>query len=180
VSLQSCGKRRNPSPPSKAAVILAVGNPTDPNSHFAEVCKPGSGLEVQQISANDTPVYTGEPVPEDILENLVDPSWVEDLKREGVNDPRFVARVLGEFPKVSSDSLIQPDWIEAAQKRSLPRTRKPRLGIDVARLGEDESVIMQREGRWARAAMGRSQAVDDGNCRPHHRGQEEAKMPRLD
>jgi hypothetical protein len=74
------------------------------------------------------------------------------MKRKGVTDPRYVARVLGEFPKVSHDSLIQPDWIEAAQKRSLPRTRRPHLGIDVARFGEDESVIMQREGSWARVA----------------------------
>jgi hypothetical protein len=60
--------------------------------------------------------------------------------------------VLGEFPKVSNDSLIPPDWIEASQKRSLPRTRKPHLSMDVARFGEDESVIMQREGSWARIA----------------------------
>jgi hypothetical protein len=135
---------------NKAGVILAVGNPTDPNSHFADVCKPGSGWTVQQISAYDTPVYTGEPVPDDILENLVDPSWVDDMKRKGVNDPRYIARVLGEFPKVSNDSLIQPEWIEAAQKRSIARNRKPHLGIDVARYGDDESVIMQREGNWAR------------------------------
>ena len=105
--------------------VIAVGNPTDPNSHFAEVCKPGSGWEVQKISAYDTPAYTGEPCPDDVLENLVDPSWVEDMKLKGVKDPRYVARVLGEFPKVSSDSLIEAEWIEAAQKRSLPRTRKP-------------------------------------------------------
>ena len=60
--------------------------------------------------------------------------------------------MLGEFPKVSSDSLIEAEWIEAAQKRSLPRTRKPHLGIDIARFGDDESVIMQREGGWVRAA----------------------------
>jgi hypothetical protein len=133
---------------NKAGVILAVGNPTDPNSHFAEVCKPGSGWTVQQISVYDTPVHTGEPVPEDILENLVEPTWAADIKRKGVNDPRYIARVLGEFPKVSNDSLIQPEWIEAAQRRSLPRNRKPHLGIDVARFGDDESVIMQREGSW--------------------------------
>ena len=51
-----------------------------------------------------------------------------------------------------SDSLIEAEWIEAAQKRSLPRTRKPHLGIDIARFGDDESVIMQREGGWVRAA----------------------------
>jgi hypothetical protein len=39
---------------------------------------------VQHISAYDTPVYTGESVPEDVLENLVDPTWVDDMKRKGV------------------------------------------------------------------------------------------------
>jgi hypothetical protein len=58
---------------NKAGVILAVGNPTDPNSDFAEVCKPRSGWTVQQISAYDTPVHTGEPVPEDILETSSSP-----------------------------------------------------------------------------------------------------------
>jgi hypothetical protein len=136
-----------------AGVVLAAGNPTDPSSHMAEVCKPGSGWEVQQISAFDTPAYTSEEVPVDVLENLVAPEWVAERKqRWGVKDPRYLARVLGEFPKVSGDSLIEPEWIEAAQKRSLARTRKPHLGVDVARYGDDETVIMQREGGWARIA----------------------------
>lgn len=37
-----------------------------------------------------------------------------------------------------------------AQKRSLPGTRTPRLGIDIARFGSAESVIMRREGGWVR------------------------------
>jgi hypothetical protein len=133
--------------------VLAVGNPTDPNSHFAEVCKPGSGWHVQQISAFDTPAYTGEPVSDNVLENLVSPSWVAKRKQMwGDKDPRYIARVKGQFPKVSSDSLIESDWIKAAQERSLRRNRKPHLGIDVARYGDDETVIMQREGGWARIA----------------------------
>jgi hypothetical protein len=46
---------------------------------------------VQKISAYDTPAYTGEPCPDDVLENLVAPSWVEDMKLKGVKD--FDARV---------------------------------------------------------------------------------------
>jgi hypothetical protein len=87
-----------------------------------------------------------------VLENLVGPSYVEDMKAKGVKDPRYVSRVEGEFPKISTDSLIESDWIEAAQKRSLERTRRPHLGIDVARYGDDETVIMQRESGWARIA----------------------------
>ena len=54
--------------------------------------------------------------------------------------------MLGEFPDISDDSLILPRWIEAAQKRTLERTRRPIIAADIARFGEDETVIMRREG----------------------------------
>jgi hypothetical protein len=44
---------------SNAAGVVPAGNPTDPSSHFAEVCKPGSGWEVQR-SAHSTPLSTPE------------------------------------------------------------------------------------------------------------------------
>jgi hypothetical protein len=59
--------------------------------------------------------------------------------------------VLGEFPDISDDSLILPRWIEAAQKRTLERTQRPIIAADIARFGEDETVIMRREGGWIRA-----------------------------
>jgi hypothetical protein len=46
--------------------------------------------------------------------------------------------------------LILPKWIEAAQKRILERTRRPIIAADIARFGEDETVIMRREGGWIR------------------------------
>ena len=33
------------------------------------------------------------------------------------------------------DTLILPKWIEAAQKRSLPRARRPLIAADIARFG---------------------------------------------
>jgi hypothetical protein len=47
-------------------------------------------------------------------------------------------------------SLILPRWIEAAQKRTLERTRRPIIAADIARFGEDETVIMRCEGGWIR------------------------------
>jgi hypothetical protein len=133
------------------ARVVAVGNPDDPASHFATICKPGSGWHVETISAFDTPAYTGEKVPEDLLPLLVSPEWVEERKiRWGVTSPIYQSKVLGEFPDVSDDTLIQPKWIEAAQKRSLPRTHRPLIAADIARFGEDETVIMRREGGWLR------------------------------
>jgi hypothetical protein len=133
------------------ARVVAVGNPDDPASHFATICKPGSGWHVETISAFDTPAYTGEKVPEDLLPLLVSPEWVEERKiRWGVNSPIYQSKVLGEFPDISDDSLILPKWIEAAQKRTIKRNGRPVLAWDIARFGEDESVGMRREGGWVR------------------------------
>jgi len=133
------------------ARVAAVANPDDSSSHFAQVCKPGSGWVVKRISTFDTPAYTGEKVPEELMALLVSPEWVEERKvRWGVNSPIYQSKVLGEFPDLSDDTLILPKWIEAAQKRTLERTRRPIIAADIARFGEDETVIMRREGGWIR------------------------------
>jgi hypothetical protein len=101
--------------------------------------------------AFDTPAYTGEQVPAELLPLLVSPEWVEERKvRWGVTSPIYQSKVLGEFPDVSDDTLILPKWIEAAQKRTIERNRRPRLVWDIARFGEDETVGMRREGGWIR------------------------------
>jgi hypothetical protein len=138
-------------PPTSTPEWSRSGTPDDPASHFAVICKPGSGWHVETISAFDTPAYTGEKVPEDLLPLLVSPEWVEERKlRWGVTSPIYQSKVLGEFPDISDDSLILPKWIEAAQKRTLDRTRRPIIAADIARFGEDETVIMRREGGWIR------------------------------
>jgi len=80
---------------------------------------------------------------------LVSPEWVGKL-RWGVTSPIYQSKVLGEFPDLSDDTLILPKWIEAAQKRTLERTRRPIIAADIARFGEDETVIMRRESGWVR------------------------------
>jgi hypothetical protein len=138
-------------PPTSTPEWSRSGTPDDPASHFAVICKPGSGWHVETISAFDTPAYTGEKVPEDLLPLLVSPEWVEERKlRWGVTSPIYQSKVLGEFPDISDDSLILPKWIEAAQKRTLDRTRRPIIAADIVRFGEDETVIMRREGGWIR------------------------------
>jgi hypothetical protein len=41
------------------ARLVAVGNPDDPGSHIAHICKPGSGWATKKISAANTPACTG-------------------------------------------------------------------------------------------------------------------------
>jgi hypothetical protein len=71
---------------TRMLVCWRSGTPTIPASHFAQICKPGSGWHVITVSAFDTPAYTGEKVPEELLPLLVSPEWAEERKiRWGVN-----------------------------------------------------------------------------------------------
>ncbi len=131
--------------------ILAIGNPDDPSTEFADVCKPGSGWNVIRISAFDTPNFTDEPFPDKLRPLMLDPEWVEDKrKRWGENSPRYVSKVLGDFPDIGEDVLIAPSLIEAARQREPDLTGKKVLGVDVARFGSDQTVIYLRHGNAVR------------------------------
>src|SRR5215216_3079001 len=90
--------------------------------------------------------------------------------RWGITSPIYQSKVLGEFPDLSDDTLILPKWIEAAQKRTLERTRRPIIAADIARFGEEETVIMRREGGWIRVYRAHHKADHDGHGRPHRQG----------
>lgn len=133
---------------NEAARVIALGNPLDPTSRFAEVCKPGSGWNTIKISAFDAPAFSGEKVPPEIAEVLVSQRWVEERRqRWGTESPLYVARVAAEFPEAAEDSLVSPADVEAARRRELPGNAVPRFACDVARSGEDETVIYEdRDG----------------------------------
>lgn len=153
--------------------IIAVGNPDDPATEFASVCKPGSGWNVIRISGLETPNMTPERVAEqpglaELFEKLglgpstelvpdsmrplmLDPDWVEDKrKRWGVESPRFTSKVLGEFPDIGEDVLISPSLIQAAQDRACDPGPWAVLGVDVARFGSDRTTFCLRQGPVAR------------------------------
>ena len=135
--------------------ILAIGNPDDPASEFAQVCKPGSSWHKIKISAFDTPSFTGEDVPQHLKEALIQPSWVEGKKKDwGENHPYWSSKVLAEFPQVDDFATIPLGWITEANARweewaesgmPDPGGRKI-LGVDVARFGTDNTVIAKRIG----------------------------------
>jgi hypothetical protein len=62
--------------------ILAIGNPDDPNTHFADICKPGSGWNVVPISAFDSPNLTGEEMPTHVLKQLIGRVYIEEKRRK--------------------------------------------------------------------------------------------------
>lgn len=134
--------------------ILAIGNPDDPGTQFAEVCKPGSGWHVIGIDGYETPNFTGEEIPTELRHLLLSREWVEDKKNTwGEESPLFISKVRGEFPDDAADGVVPGSWvIRCAQERYYhgPLEHRPvELGVDVG-AGGDESVIYGRFGPQAR------------------------------
>ncbi|MBW6490996.1 MAG: hypothetical protein K0B15_07345 [Lentimicrobium sp.] len=68
----------------------------------------------------------------------------------------FRIKVLGMFPKVSEDALIPINWVELANQRWIEKTEyldrenlgPKSLGVDVAGMGRDSSVLCHRHGSY--------------------------------
>jgi len=153
--------------------FLAIGNPDDPTSHFADICKPGSGWHVIHISAFDSPNFTGEPCPEWIAKQLIGKIYVEEKRRkwapnwkwnaEGTcvepppgdpdgekANPLWISKILGRFPDLpESGGLIPIHWIKAAQNRelSVAESVPGELGVDVGAGGDSSTIAHNKGGR---------------------------------
>ena len=90
----------------------------------------------------------------------VDPNFATEIaERRGIDSNAYRVRVLGEFPLADSDTLISAELVESAMQRPIETDWSvPEVwGVDVARFGTDQSVLIKRRGavvrdpplRWA-------------------------------
>jgi len=134
--------------------ILAIGNPDNPSSYFARVCRPDSLWHTIGISAFDSPNLTGEPVPADLSNLLISKEWVDEKKIEwGEDNPIYSAKILGEFPIDNPWSVVRAGDVIACSAGTEttwhPDELLPvELGVDVGG-GGDETVIRERRGPLA-------------------------------
>ena len=68
------------------------------------------------------------------------------IKSYGTESNVVRIRILGEFPEIDSDSLIALEWVEAAMNREPEYKGELVIGVDVARFGDDETVLAARVG----------------------------------
>lgn len=136
-----------------ASRIVACGNPDDPGSFFARICKPGSGWNVIKVGVADTPNWTGEEVPADIQKALVNQEYVDDLVRtHGEDSPIYISKVLGRFPSDSKDGVVSYAALTSCGRLPgqprIPEELLPvELGVDIGGgHGGDETVIQERRG----------------------------------
>lgn len=116
---------------TEGAKLLMAGNPTSISGFFADShMSQMEQYHTIRVDGRNSPRVTAESV------QLIIDMFGED------SDP-FRIRVAGEFPKAMPDSFIPIDWIERNSKQSISDTLQYSvdLGVDVARYGDDNSVI---------------------------------------
>lgn len=122
-------------------VLLGYGNPTKNTGRFREMVsgRQRSRFRSRQIDSRNVKRTNKAEIAE----------WVEAWGE----DSDFVrVRVRGVFPRVGTSQLIGTELVQGAMKREPGYVSGDPLvaGLDVARMGDDESVLQPRRGRDAR------------------------------
>lgn len=131
---------------SEQARMLLIGNPTNPQGEFYDAFHSSRDLyNTITITAADTPnMQAGKTV----RPYLITQAWIDDaIAKHGADSPYVIARVNAEFPAVSDSNLIPLAWIEKASEN---RIESPdgvlEAGLDVARMGDDQTAFCIRQG----------------------------------
>lgn len=143
---------------------LTTGNPDDPATEFGDIFHNRSGQwNLITVSAFDTPNFTDEAdelrkkykndpekleYVERMLAGLPKPETIEEQKELwGEDSPRYMSKVLAEFPTVSEDSLFTPAEIAIGINCKIETEGAFKvLGVDPARFGGDKAALVLNDG----------------------------------
>ena len=118
-------------------MVFDFGNPTRNSGRFFEQCagRFRHRYKVRCIDSRDVAITNKERIK----------AWEEDY---GANSDFFKVRVLGQFPSAGSLQFMPTALVEEAQQREIYPDPSDQLliGVDVARFGDNESVIYPRVG----------------------------------
>jgi hypothetical protein len=124
-------------------VWLVCGNPLHTTGPFRECFgRFAHRWNGWHIDARDVGISDKEQIKE----------WAQDHEE---NSYFFMTRVRGQFPSASALQFIPTDLVEEAMTREIViGLREPMvLGVDVARFGDDQSVLYPRRGLDARSIL---------------------------
>lgn len=157
-------------------LFIAIGNPTSRNCKFFD-CFNNRLWKTFSISCFDSPnmkannIHTIEDIEneaeyvqslsdEEALDRLssykcpvpflINTRWVIEKAIEwGCDHPLFLGKVVGDFPKTDSDSIVSEEDVTKSQEREdydLYEEEEGYVGLDVARFGVDKSVLSAMVG----------------------------------
>lgn len=117
---------------TKDAKLLMCGNPTNLSGFFYDShTKLRSMYKTHTIDGSKS--------------EMVDPNYVKQIiEMFGIDSDVYRVRVAGEFPSSNPDSFISLGLVEESiQNKPIVHIDSISLGVDVARFGDDESVISE-------------------------------------
>ena len=123
--------------------IVIAGNPTNLDGPLYRACT--SEAELWYVVE-----ITGDP-DDPMRSPRIDPEWARaQIKKYGRDNPWVLVNVFGKFPPSSLNTLLGAEEVRAAVNRHHDLSEydfsQKRLGIDVARFGDDSTVIFPRQG----------------------------------
>lgn len=135
--------------PDTQIIWLVCGNPTRVDGRFRE-CFTKFRHRWHHVQVDGRTAKTTDKA-------LID-RWIADY---GIDSDFVRIRVLGLFPRASANQFISTELIEAAAARYdmvVADDSSPLIfGVDIARFGDDQTVILARQGRkvpWIKAYRG--------------------------
>jgi phage terminase large subunit len=131
------------------AHLVLFGNPTRTSGTFYEAFTSALGRwHTLHISSEEAAAYQTDVrrVP-----GLASPEWIAEKRAEWFPGSRWDVRVCGDFPKSGDDAVLSLGLVEAALARWADTADEGALviGVDVARFGDDETVIQPVRGKKA-------------------------------
>ena len=123
--------------------IVQAGNPTHLTGPLYRACTSSRELwTVVEITGDPDAPNRSPRIPVEYAR--------EQIKQYGRDNPWVLINIFGQFPPSSLNVLIGPDEVSAAMRRyyreydigNVPKI----IGVDVARMGDDSSVLCMRQG----------------------------------
>lgn len=123
------------------ALWLAVSTPGEPQGRFYEIQTRARGYEdwwVRHVTLQEA-----------VDADRIDTDWANDrLRQWGEMSMEYQNKVLGNFAQEEADTIIPLYWVELAMERWYERQANlgpiTALGVDVARMGGDKTVLAPR------------------------------------
>lgn len=125
------------------ALIAAAGNPTSTDGLLYDLC-------TRQRGQWDVVTITADPDDPNRTPRVSKELAKEQIEKYGRDNPWVMSTILGQFPPAAFNALLSVDEVEASMKRVVRSDAfdwvQKRLGVDVARFGDDRTVIWPRQG----------------------------------
>ena len=139
-------------------LLMMTGNPFTSSGEFYDAFHSArSRYYTIEISADDLPNIKAGKV---VIPGMLTVEDVQERREEWGEDSDIYKRsVLGQFVDSDDEVVVSLSWVRLAMNRSAPERSeddepptpvKPILGLDIARFGEDRTVLIRRDGPKAR------------------------------